>query len=206
MSATLRAIAVLNLSPHIPDLIKQGYVCLLGFTATPVLANATTILPSFATNLAALDAANKAAATRAAGLIQARDGKRPAVVTNMHQLRSTVQVLADSLPPDQAEALILSAGMSVKKITKRVKNQYEVKQGSGSGLVTLTAEVAARHATYQWQMSTDQKSWTNLALTFRSKTHLGGLTPATTYYFRYQVTTPKTGTADWSQIVSLLVK
>ena len=35
---------------------------------------------------------------------------------------------------------------------------------------------------------------------------LDGLTPATTPYFRDQITTPKTGTADWSQIISLLVK
>lgn len=206
MKATPRPIAVVYLSTHVPDMIKQGFTCLAALTGHPVLVNPTPTMAVFGANLVILNTATTAAGTKAKGLIQARDAKMIPVVTNMHQLRAYVQSVADTLPPDQAEALILSAGMSIRKVNPRKKNQIAAKQGSISGLVHLTAAVAASKASYQWQMSTDQKTWTNLPLLFRTKTTVSGLTPATVYYFRYQATIAKTGTGDWSQVVSLLVK
>ena len=79
-------------------------------------------------------------------------------------------------------------------------------EGSVSGTVTLTAKAAATKAAYNWQYSTDQKTWTSLPQTLKAKTAVSGLTSGTTYSFRSQALTPKEGTSDWGQVVSLLVK
>jgi beta-xylosidase len=81
-----------------------------------------------------------------------------------------------------------------------------VKQGSVSGTVTLSAKAAAKKAAYNWQYSTDQKTWTSLPQTLKAKTGVSGLTAGTTYYFRSQALTPKGGDGDWGQVISLLVK
>jgi hypothetical protein len=78
------------------------------------------------------------------------------------------------------------------------------KQGSVSGSVNLVAKAAARTAAYEWQYSTDQKTWTTLPITLQAKTGVSGLTPATMYSFRVQEVT-RTGVENWSQIVTLLV-
>jgi hypothetical protein len=67
------------------------------------------------------------------------------------------------------------------------------------------AKAVARTASYTWEYSTDQKTWTPVPPTMQAKTGLSGLTAGTTYYFRMQALT-RTGTQNWSQVVSLLVK
>jgi hypothetical protein len=74
-----------------------------------------------------------------------------------------------------------------------------------SGTVNLVAKSAGTRAAYDWQYSTDQKTWTTLPMTLQAKTGVSGLTAGTTYYFRVQ-SLIKTGTENWSQIVSLMVK
>ena len=94
----------------------------------------------------------------------------------------------------------------VAKPTLHDKPALSVKQGSVSGTVTLVAKAAATKAAYNWQYSTDQKTWTSPPQTLKAKTGVSGLTAGTTYSFRSQALTPKSGEGDWGQIVSLLVK
>jgi hypothetical protein len=96
--------------------------------------------------------------------------------------------------------------MDVRKVTLHDKPALSAKQGSASGTVTLSAKSAAVKAAYNWQYSTDQKTWTSLPQTLKAKTSVSGLTAATTYFFRSQALTPKGGEGDWGQATSLLVK
>jgi hypothetical protein len=93
----------------------------------------------------------------------------------------------------------------VAKPTLHDKPALSVKQGSVSGTVTLVAKAAATKAAYNWQYSTDQKTWTSLPETIQSKAGITGLTAGTLYYFRVQSVT-KDGLGNWSQIVSLMAK
>ena len=68
----------------------------------------------------------------------------------------------------------------------------------------LVAKPAGHRASYEWQVSTDQKTWTLLPVTLQSKTLVSALTAGTLYYFRVRPVT-KTGEGNWSQVVSLLV-
>ena len=74
-----------------------------------------------------------------------------------------------------------------------------------TGSVNLSAKAVAKRASYNWQYSTDQKTWTTMPPTIQSKTGVSGLTPSTLYYFRVQPVTTA-GVGDWSQLVTLIVK
>jgi len=68
------------------------------------------------------------------------------------------------------------------------------------------AASAARRASYLWGYSTDGgKTWAEVGPTLQAKTTVSGLPAGTTVQFRYRGVT-KTGAADWSQPISLLVK
>jgi hypothetical protein len=56
---------------------------------------------------------------------------------------------------------------------------------------------------YRWQMSTDQQTWTDLPESFKTKTTVEGLAPATTYAFRLRTVT-KSGPSDWSPPVTII--
>ena len=72
------------------------------------------------------------------------------------------------------------------------------------GSVKLTAKAVADRASYEWQYSTDQKTWTNAPASLQAKTVITGLTSGTSYYFRFRGVT-KAGEGAYSQIVQILV-
>jgi hypothetical protein len=115
-----------------------------------------------------------------------------------------VQSVANA-SPENADAIILSAGMSVRKATTRNKQDIAAKQGVVSGTVHVVAKAAAPRASYQWQTSTDQKTWTNLPTTLQAHTTLSNLQPGTTVYFRSSAVT-KAGASDWTEPTSIIVK
>ena len=78
--------------------------------------------------------------------------------------------------------------------------------GANAGTVALSAKaVKSRRVQYGWQMSVDQKTWTNLPTTLKASTVVSGLTAGTVYYFRVQTQTVA-ALSDWSAIVSILAR
>jgi hypothetical protein len=136
---------------------------------------------------------------------ETRNAKLVIVRNDLENLKAYVQSIAGAGTPENAQAVIASAGMAVRKITAHDKAALEARQGSVSGTVNLIAKAAGRTAAYDWQYSTDQKTWTTAPMTLQAKTGVSGLTVGTMYYFRVQAVT-RTGAENWSQIVSLLVK
>ena len=120
-------------------------------------------------------------------------------------LKTYVQAMAHAAHPSVVEAMIESAGMTIRKVTLHDKAQLSVKQGSVSGTVTLMAKAAGKRAAYDWQYSVDQKTWTSIPPTIQAKTGVQALTPGTIYYFRFQALL-STGEQNWSEIVSFMVK
>ena len=201
-----RAIAVLYLLANISQLIKQAQAIVLAMTNNAFFVGPMPSLSAVTAAILDLDVAEVAAKGKATGTAQARDVKEAVLLKLLRELQFYVQGIADSMP-DQSEAIIVSAGMKVRKLTPRQKNHDEARQGHVSGLVVLIATVlAAPKAVYFWQWSSDQKTWTSLPMAFQATTSVSGLTPATMYYFRYHTVSKKTGTGDLSQSISLLVK
>jgi len=205
MSAVIqRILAVLKLFATVTALSKQAKAIVAAMTNNPSFPSPTPPLATVTNDISALDTAEALALGRGKGTAAARDVKKAVVIRDLQQLRFYVQTVADN-DPEHSASIISSAGMSVRQITRRQRQQMNVEQGAASGIVALIAAVAARKALYQWAWSIDQRAWTLLPPTFLSKTTAHGFTAGTTYYFRYQVVT-RAGVGDWSQIVSLIVK
>jgi hypothetical protein len=167
-------------------------------TPTPTLAVVTAAIDD-------LRAAEAAAVARTKGAASARNQKRTALVSQLHALRGYIQTVADA-DPGNAAAIIESAGVAIRKTPARPAQVLAAKPGRISGQATVTAPIAARRASYEWQYSTDGgKTWIAMPGTLQAKTSVSGLTPLSTVQFRYRAVT-KAGEGDWSQPVSLTVQ
>ena len=200
-----RVLAVLNLPSHIADQIKLGEAVQAALVNNPHFPLPDPIITSFTSALASYNTAETASQTRAKGTIAARNAAKVVFVSAAHALKARVQQVADATP-DQAEAIITSTTLAVKKSTPRQKQAFAVTYGATSGTVHVVAKAAAERASYEWQYSVDGgKTWTSAPNTLQAKTTITALPVATMVEFRYRATT-KTGQGDWSQPTSLLVK
>jgi hypothetical protein len=165
-------------------------------TPTPALATVSA-------DNAAYAKAQTAALMKTKSTIADRNAKKAVVVTDLRMLKAYVQSIANA-DPTNATTIIQSAGMNLRKPSSYVKQDLAAKPGTVSGAVTLMAKSAGR-ASYDWQSSTDGKTWTSLPSTLQAKTSIQNLTPGTTIYVRNRSVT-KTGVGDWGQTISVLVK
>jgi len=203
MTTIHRTIAVLTLSTKVPALITQVQAIVESVTGNPAFPNAAPLLASITSATAALVATETTAQTKVKGAAQARDQKRAALVTLVHQLKGDVQKAADA-DPANAEPVILGAGLAVRKPTARTKATFVARRGTVSGVAQLVAKAVASRASYEWQYSTDGKTWTSTPVTLQSRTTIENLTPGTTYTFRYRPVT-KAGEGDWSAVTTLVM-
>jgi hypothetical protein len=198
-----RPIAVLKLSPRIKNVITFAQSVATAMTGNASFASPNPTLATFEADIAALNTAETAVLSRVKGAVETRNAKLATVKADLGVMRTYVQSIADATPSN-AEAIIESAGMQIRTVTLHDKPALSVKPGDVSGAVRLAAKSAGDRASYDWQYSTDQKTWTALPQTLQAKTSASGLTAGTLYYFRVQALT-RTGEQNWSQIVSLLV-
>jgi hypothetical protein len=155
-------------------------------------------LAVFEADVAALEDASVAAATRGVGLAAARNARATRVMAGLAVLRSYVQTVADAYPPLEAAAVIERAGMSVKDARGPSKPDFVVKEGPVSGSVHLYARAATTRASYHWQYSPDGEPWLSAPETMRADAVLEGLAAGTSYGFRYRVVT-REGISGWSE-------
>jgi hypothetical protein len=198
-------IAVLNLPEQAGALITYGKKVAVSLKANPQFAKVNPTVPEIEAAVTALDTSETAVGGGPAKTKQ-RNVDRRALILLLGHARDFVQGLAEQQQSAaEAEAVIVSAGMFVKKVTKPSKAELGVKQGALSGIVLLFARAVAPNAAYYWQWSTDQASWTSSPETMTAKTTINGLVAGTSYFFRFRALT-RTGATEWSQVVSFLVK
>jgi hypothetical protein len=174
-------------------------------TDNPKLPSPTPTLTLFAADINALDEAETTALTRARGAATARDAKRKKLKEDLAHLRDYVQSVVEAQANSRdAATLIESAFMSVRKPGKRSRAELRARNTGVSGTVVLDAKAVAPVATYYWQYSPDQQTWTSAPDTMKVSRVISGLTSAKTYYFRFRALT-KAGEIGFSQVVSLLV-
>lgn len=167
--------------------------------------NPPVALATFLVNIEALEAAEEKVKTKVRGAVEERNQAYDLVLDNAHNLQNFVQDLADnSADHDDALNIIAKSGFDVKDKGIRIKPEFEAKHGKVSGEVLLYAKSAGLRSSYEWRMSVDQLSWTDLPDTIQAKTKVSGLTPGQIYYFKQRVIT-KAGEGNWSQIVAIMV-
>jgi len=195
-------IAVLNLRVPVLDLITLAKTIVTNMTGNPYFKTPVPPLTTLSGDNTKLETDQATAATKTKGAVAARDAQRAIVVADLHLLKAYVQSVANA-DEANAEAIIKSAGMNVRKVTPRIKQDLTMKPGKVSGEVMIVAKSAGR-ASYEWQWSTDGKTWTSLPGTLQAKTTLTNQTPGTTIYARHRAIT-KAGVGDWGQAASILV-
>jgi hypothetical protein len=203
MNTITTVIAVLPESPHVVS--RYLMACRLIVTMMTDNQNFPTPTPPLAevsADLEALEASEGLAKKGGKGMVQQRDVVLRKVHHKMTMLKAYVQSAANA-EPDQAEAIVHSAGMSVGKPRTRTKLPVEVKYGDAVGKVVLDAKALPQPVQYRWQMSTDQKTWTDLPESFKTKSVVEGLVPATIYSFRLRTVT-KNGPSEWSPPVTIV--
>ena len=172
-----------------------------GFFGTPDPPLATVTL-----DIGALESAETTAETRVVGSAAARNLKYDVVLTDIHGLENYVQNQADNAVDEAtAIAIINASGFSLKVNGVHVKPPLAVKNSPVSGEVILTGKSAGKRASYDWQMSTNGTTWTDLSSTLQAKTKASGLTLDVRTYFRFRAILPG-GTASWSASVSIVVQ
>ena len=201
-----RSIASLHLPRQVGLLLAIARAIAQSMDGNKSFPSPDPTIPTLNAAIADLETAETAVAqSRSKSAVSARDQKRAALVTLLEQAKSYVQKMADSDPAHGAE-IIHSAAMNVRKVPVRTKRVFGAKPGPLSGSVALATGSAGHRASYDWSYSADGgKTWQMASPTLQAKTVITGLQPGVSYEFRFRAVT-KSGAADWSQSLAILVK
>ena len=198
--------AVLSLPRSAKDLLTVGKAVHDAMANNPSFPSPNPPLNAFKAKLNALADAETKAAARTWGAAMARDAIKKEVVNDLYHLRDYVQGVAEKIPLlETAAAVIASAFMRVKKVPQRVVPPLTAKNTGVPGQVALAARTVAPVASYYWEYSFDQESWTPVPETLKASTTIDGLPWAKVSYFRFRALT-RAGKGDYSPVVSLLVQ
>jgi hypothetical protein len=206
MSATpkvRRVTAVLKMPPR--KSVVGTYVTSIinAMTGNTLLPSPTPPLATLSADLAAFEASEATALTRVKGAAVTRNEKYLVLHGDLEHEMAYVQSVADA-NPGNAQSIIESSGFAIRKTTSHPKTALKVTVGTVPGAVKVVAKAVAPRASYEWQYSTDQKTWTNAPSTLQAKIAITGLTSGTVYYFRFRAVT-KAGEGAYSQVVQILV-
>lgn len=187
------------------DLGPFAHALIAGLTGNGRIPNPSPSVATLTDLTTKYEVAQNATTTRAPGTVGARNAAKVLLRSALRGTVSCVQQAADA-DPENAEAIITSTSLQVRKVPVRVKAPFAVKQGPVSGMVLLAVRSAGSRASYDWQMSIDGgKTWTEIPSTTKTRTSVSALPVGTTVQFRSRSLTPK-GQSDWTQPIGMLVK
>lgn len=203
LTSIKRILVALNLPSQIGDFIIFAKAIYKAMVSSVHFTASASKISKLNADILALDMAETACNTKLpTGSVEARNACVELVKADLRSLCKDVQDVADS-DPANAQAIIVSAGMSVKKMPSHAKQQNTAKDGAEEGTVELTAEGAGAH---EWRMSTDDETWSLLPASFTSKTTVNRLTSGLVYYFQNRRLMSNDEKTDWSQSVKIRVR
>ena len=157
-------------------------------------------LSQFGTDVTTLVNAEAAVASKT-GTTATRDEALAVVLTDIHALKSMVQLKANA-NPSNAAGIIVSAGFFVANSATKAKRQNEALNTEVLGTVLLTADMPGHH---EWEQSPDMITPTNLPATTTSQTKVTGLVPGAVWYFRNRKVNTKKTTYNWCAWIRLVI-
>ena len=198
-----QATATLNLPTPVSDFINCAYAIGSSMDGNPNFpASAATVTQLKADTKILDDLETECKVNPLPKTTKARDVARKVVENDLRNLRLEVQKVAN-VNMLNAEAIIKSAGMSVKNPTLRGKQQNTADDGIEEGTVDLTAEGPGPH---EWRKSTDGNSWMLLPSSRTSKTTVSDLTAGEVYYFQNRRMLTNDEKTEWSQSIRMRVR
>jgi hypothetical protein len=198
-----RTTAVLKMPARKSNVAAFATSVINAMTGNASFPNPSPPLATLSADLAAYEASEAQVVTRVKGAAVTRNAKYTVLHTDLEHEMAYVQQVADANAAN-AQSIIESAGFTIRKNALHPKAPVKVEAGAVPGSVKLVAKAVDHRASYEWQFSTDQKTWTNAPTTLQAKTVITGLTSGTVTYFRVRGVT-KAGEGPYSQIVQMLV-
>jgi hypothetical protein len=123
------------------------------------------------------------------------------------QLGQYVEGVAnESANQGNGNAVILSSGISVKRMSIRTPRVFAVRNTEFPGVVLLTA-ASAKRGSHEWQYTAtpaDESSWTSVPDTLKAHTFITGLGIGQQVYFRHRALL-KDGFTPWDNTISIVV-
>jgi hypothetical protein len=195
---------VLRLPATYAKLLIFATAVLTAMTGNAKFPNAAALLAALSTAVQALNKGMNG------GTSTERQAAREAVRDALEHLADYVQSVAEvangtTVDISALRVLVESAGMDLRKVGAHAKLTLGAKNGPTSGTVILTAPANKNRDPHEWQISTDQHTWSQLPSTLKAKTTVTGLPVGTTEYFQHRTLT-KTGYTDWSDTIMIVVK
>jgi hypothetical protein len=190
----------------VSELLTFGNTAVASINGNSYFSTPHPTLSACSTALADLETAAEAAKNGDGGTeaTAIQDMKRLVVQNLLTELGHYVEDTAnDPTNVGQEAAVILSAGMKVKKVSPRQKRVFAAKSGKLMGTVDLIAPRALR-GTHEWGYTTtpnDPESWFEVTPTTKGATTVTDLTGLTKYYFRHRAVLPS-GITDWDEPVA----
>jgi len=151
--------------------------------------------------------AQVAAVTRAMGTAATRNAKRLVLHGLLQRLAVYVQEIANA-NPEQAVAIIESAGMDVKNSRGPAPRTFHLEPTGRQGEARVVVPKAGDNASYEYQYSLDGGvTWLPFPqlTTNYTTAPLGGLKPGSMVHVRYRFTL-KGVTSDWSGSMAIVVE
>ncbi|HEX8794059.1 MAG TPA: fibronectin type III domain-containing protein [Polyangiaceae bacterium] len=202
--AAHRTLAALKLPRRVALLVAHAGAIVASMTDAPHFPSPVPPLWVVSKAISDLQNAETAALTRTTGTAATRNEKRTMLVSLLHQLRGYVQVIAEA-DPENARAIIESAGMFVRKEPERPLRVFSAKPGTASGEVKIVAPFAGKGTSYEWEYSIDGgATWFTMPPTIQSSTSLVGLTPGSRVMFKFRSVTRR-GVSAWSEPIRVTV-
>jgi hypothetical protein len=171
-------------------------------------------LPAFSNQIVATDKAHVAVGQGGKGLAEARDVQIDLLWDMMSSQLVYIQSVANAASnPAEAVQILKQGGVEVVLPGGRNKAVVAATQGQPGAPVVLDANAKVllgenlyRKHFFNWEYTTDGKTFTALPPTPEATTMVSGLTALTTVGFRVSATTSKGVTTPWSPIVNFLVR
>jgi hypothetical protein len=199
-----KTVALLLSKKSVPQIIadsKHIVSCMTGNTHFP---NPSPSLVTLTINIASVESAYLTSLSNARGT-------KGLMYTELKTLEISLKLLAAyveanaNVDPVNAEHIILSSGMQVKKASVRQPKIFSVKPGKIEGDVILNSKAVKRGA-YVYQMTTDPKAttgWNDVYTGLHVKCMVPGLNIGTQYFFRVAVI-DKNGKGAWSHVLKYI--
>ncbi|MGZ4035908.1 MAG: fibronectin type III domain-containing protein [Bacteroidia bacterium] len=130
--------------------------------------------------------------------------KEQVLLLSLKLLAAYVEGIGNASPAS-AEAIVLSAGINLKRQPSAHANGFRLQAGSNPGEVQMRTDSDQR-AVFTWEMTTtpaDDASWLVISASTRAQFLATDLVAGTRYYFRV-AKTGKDGQGPWSNVLDMI--
>lgn len=191
----------LHLPSQIAKLLLFAKAVYAAMNGNPNYPNATGLLAILKDRILSME---KAMTTNAGDRLAARGALGEALEHLGDHVQGVAETAVGSVDIAAIRAMILNAGLDLRKVGAHQKAVFAAKYGPVPGSVDLTAPRSRARDPHEWGVSTDQITWVSLPPTRQASTRVTDLPVGVPHHFRHRLLT-KDGYTEWSDPTVMIV-